>query len=76
MVSCQGVVQLGGPSSGFSLVSPTKAEARKSFLFTENNSLVLNTWLMFFLFTLFLTPGSRLPVSGPFLEGGAFSSNT
>ena len=46
MVSCQGVVQLGGPSSGFSLVSSTKVEACKSFLFTENNSFVLNTWLI------------------------------
>ena len=30
----------------------------------------------FFYFTLFLTPGARLPVLGPFLAGGAFGSNT
>ena len=30
----------------------------------------------FFLFTLLLTPGAKLPVLGPFLAGGAFGSKT
>ena len=30
-------MQLGGPGSGLSLVSPTKVKARKSFLFTEGS---------------------------------------
>ena len=31
---------------------------------------------IFYLFTLLLTPGARLPVLGLFLVGGAFGSNT
>ena len=41
-----GVVQLGGSSTRFSWVNPTKVEARKSFLFTESYLVlkIKNTW--------------------------------
>ena len=35
IVSCRSVVQLWGLIPGFSLVSPAKVKARKSFLYTE-----------------------------------------
>ena len=37
---------------------------------------IISTKLSHFFFTLFLTPGVRLPVLGPFHTGGAFGSNT
>ena len=42
------------------------------------NNFFIYTMLFFisFYFTLFLTPGARLPVKGPFHTGGAFGSNT
>ena len=40
IVSCKGVAQVGGSSNGFSQVGPTKVEAFKSFLFSENTKLI------------------------------------
>ena len=51
LVSCQGVVQLGGLSTGFSWFSPTKVKDRKSFLFTES-SLVFKINQSFYLYFL------------------------
>ena len=64
IVSCQGVVQLGGPDSWFIQGRPTKVEAGKSFLFTESfllvkikkTLLILQSHFIWFLY-IFTTSG-------------------
>ena len=51
VVSCQGVVQLGGPDPWYNQGGLAKVGSRKSFLFSENSLVyeIKNTWLIWLL---------------------------